>query len=347
MAARNDLQREAWLDGLKGFAILLVILGHVLSGYINAGIYAEARHSFYMLRVWIYSFHMPLFFLLSGFTCTLAYCREDRLDVRRWGRQLLSLVWLYALYGVLQWCVKMAVPSLVNETYTLESLQKMFVEPLGNFWYLYVLVVFYGIAALTRMHRWHPRWLLLAAALSIAALTIHLSRYNLTWYRAQYHFFFFLMGSVLCRFRWPLRSRRVLGCCAMFLATACWFYWFIGIRSWFSNWSFAIALSTSLVLLYTFCRFPRLAGLRLFQLCGKYCMELYLLHTFFTAGLRSLLCQTPLLPWLSVILNFALSTCICLLLAIAARSVWWGSLFFRPARFLSRLKDHQPLRPKP
>ena len=24
--------REVWLDGLKGFAILMVILGHVLSG---------------------------------------------------------------------------------------------------------------------------------------------------------------------------------------------------------------------------------------------------------------------------------------------------------------------------
>jgi len=71
--------REVWLDGLKGFGILLVILGHVLSGYLDAWTFPEAFFSFYPVRTWIYSFHMPLFFLISGYTFTLAYWRDGKL----------------------------------------------------------------------------------------------------------------------------------------------------------------------------------------------------------------------------------------------------------------------------
>lgn len=42
-----------WLDVCKGLTMLLVIVGHCLP---------------YELRVYIFSFHMPLFFILSGYT---------------------------------------------------------------------------------------------------------------------------------------------------------------------------------------------------------------------------------------------------------------------------------------
>lgn len=79
METSRPTAREAWLDSLKGFAALLVVLGHVLSGYLDAGTFPAAYDSFYAVRTWIYSFHMPLFFLLSGFTFTLAYYRGGTL----------------------------------------------------------------------------------------------------------------------------------------------------------------------------------------------------------------------------------------------------------------------------
>ena len=47
-------KRIEWLDIAKGIGILLVILGHCLN--IN-------QRSFHL----IFTFHMPLFFLLSGY----------------------------------------------------------------------------------------------------------------------------------------------------------------------------------------------------------------------------------------------------------------------------------------
>ena len=46
-------KRLVWVDIAKGIAIILMIIGHEISGNI---------------RTFIFSFHMPLFFILSGFT---------------------------------------------------------------------------------------------------------------------------------------------------------------------------------------------------------------------------------------------------------------------------------------
>ena len=49
----NSIGRIQWIDIAKGIGIILVIIGHVS---INANI-----------NDFIYSFHMPLFFIISGF----------------------------------------------------------------------------------------------------------------------------------------------------------------------------------------------------------------------------------------------------------------------------------------
>ncbi len=51
--------RILWPDVLKSLAVFLVILGHVSSTYDSRG-YSSP------LALWIYSFHMPLFMMLSG-----------------------------------------------------------------------------------------------------------------------------------------------------------------------------------------------------------------------------------------------------------------------------------------
>lgn len=48
------MQHEDYIDYAKAYAMLFVILGHINS--FNAGV-----------KIWIYAFHMPLFFILSGF----------------------------------------------------------------------------------------------------------------------------------------------------------------------------------------------------------------------------------------------------------------------------------------
>lgn len=328
-----ERRRETWLDGLKGFGCLLVILGHVLSGYLDAGTFPGFYGPLYSLRSWIYSFHMPLFFLLSGFTFTLAYYREDHLRRDGFFRQLLNLLWIYTLFALLQWGLKQLVPALVNEPYTLEDLLHMFLEPLGNFWYVYILFLFYLAAAVTGLPRRSPLWLVPLCVLSVYVAYIHLDWTALTGYRFLYHLFFFALGCVLCKHRSALAHPKLLGLSAMFLATAAFFYCFFYTRNWYASWKVTIAAATCYVFLWEFLRFPRLSGWVLFQNFGKYALEVYLLHTFFTGGFRTLL---PLLgvstPFLSVWLNFLCSAGLSYLLAVLLHRLRLGNLLFRPAQ---------------
>ena len=50
---KNDKKHDYWLGALKGWAIILVVLGHTGIGEI--------------VRV-IYSFHMALFFFIAGYS---------------------------------------------------------------------------------------------------------------------------------------------------------------------------------------------------------------------------------------------------------------------------------------
>jgi len=63
-------QRIKWIDYLKGFLILTVMFGHTL-GIPN------------ILKVYIYSFHMPLFFFLSGMLYKKRGCKELLLYINR------------------------------------------------------------------------------------------------------------------------------------------------------------------------------------------------------------------------------------------------------------------------
>lgn len=55
-------ERKDWVDLAKGVAIMLMTLGH--SGYPE--IISKLIGVPHLVRNWIYAFHMPLFFLLSG-----------------------------------------------------------------------------------------------------------------------------------------------------------------------------------------------------------------------------------------------------------------------------------------
>ena len=60
MASSSDIsasERIAWIDAAKGLSIILIVLGHIMS--------VAEPSAFY---IYIYAFHVPLFFFVSGLT---------------------------------------------------------------------------------------------------------------------------------------------------------------------------------------------------------------------------------------------------------------------------------------
>lgn len=99
--------RIGWIDATKGYAISLVVFGHVLGGAMARDWLSQAD-SPRLIYDYIYSFHMPLFFLLSG-ALGISGVRANP------GRAMLSRVgsiaWPYFLWGI----IAMFVYPLVSQ----------------------------------------------------------------------------------------------------------------------------------------------------------------------------------------------------------------------------------------
>lgn len=57
-------KRLSFLDIAKGFSIILVILGHIVTNENN------------FIRTWLYSFHMPIFFIISGLLLNFTHSKS-------------------------------------------------------------------------------------------------------------------------------------------------------------------------------------------------------------------------------------------------------------------------------
>ena len=64
-AASAPVAREAWIDQTRGLGIVLVVFGHLWRGLYEADLLSQGR-TFEVVDRLIYSFHMPLFFVLAG-----------------------------------------------------------------------------------------------------------------------------------------------------------------------------------------------------------------------------------------------------------------------------------------
>jgi fucose 4-O-acetylase-like acetyltransferase len=58
-------ERSAWVDYAKAIGVFLLVYGHVARGVFHAGIQIDEK-LYRLTDSIIYSFHMPLFFFLSG-----------------------------------------------------------------------------------------------------------------------------------------------------------------------------------------------------------------------------------------------------------------------------------------
>ena len=141
-------QRQDWIDVLKGIGIFLVVLGHA------------ARHDMMaqsslcgFLIYWIYSFHMPLYFAISGYTFGLSYERHLRKPIefiKRRAKALLIPMLSFSCAIYLCFCVAYRIPVIAqllhNASYELYPLGSYLLATILednpysiHLWYLWVL----------------------------------------------------------------------------------------------------------------------------------------------------------------------------------------------------------------
>ena len=119
------------LDYLKGIMIILVVMFHLMAFDVT----------YPTLRMAVYTFHVPIFLLVSGYLVNI----EKNASV--FMSSLLRLVVPYFIFETVYLLLNYSLGSYVNATLSINSLTiqsffiRLFVYPLGAYWYLHSLIV--------------------------------------------------------------------------------------------------------------------------------------------------------------------------------------------------------------
>lgn len=291
----------------------------------------------------IYAFHMPLFFLISGYLYSLAYfdseCRPKSAKLRT---QLLDIAAVYVVFSALLVAFKVLFSGQVYMGAHFSDLLQIWRRPIQLYWYLYVLAIFYVVCI--PVGRAGRRALTLivggAAVLSAVSDFIGLPSDFCVW-RVCFQSVFFIMGIALQRK--ALEVNWGVAICGLLVAVG------LSVAFWSSDLASCAAMvhnvsvvSTVVAIgasLFNFKAFSAVGRLDcgLLRLLGAYCLEIYVLHTFLVAGFRSAFAVAGVTNfWLSFALNTVLSTALPVLAALVLKRMGVHDVVFRPAHWLSR-----------
>lgn len=117
--------RNESIDVIKGFLIIAVIIGHILLGGLDDNI----------LRFFIYSFHMPAFFFISGYLLNLGKIQKSTPQ---------NLVKTYWKRMLLRWGIALLVYSmfLTMGNFSIKGFVGKVVNPYYHLWYVPTLFIF-------------------------------------------------------------------------------------------------------------------------------------------------------------------------------------------------------------
>lgn len=132
-------ERNHAIDVAKGIAIIAVVLGHVVTSYHNSNMMMNDAIPNYLCKL-VYSFHMPLFFMISGYlVSTKEFGWSSCWPAVR--KILISYGIPYVAFCVFSFVFKLAFAGSVNTAVSFTDLLLIPFYPIGMMWFLYALLV--------------------------------------------------------------------------------------------------------------------------------------------------------------------------------------------------------------
>ncbi|HBU93287.1 acyltransferase family protein [Leclercia adecarboxylata] len=344
-------QKALWINQIKGLCICLVVIYHsVITFYPHL----EALHaplSVLLAKCWVTfnlylaPFRMPVFFFISGY---LVRRYIDEVDWKTCvDKRLWSIIWVLALWGVLQWQALTHLNAWLAPDRDLNTASNAaYADSLSGFitgmltastslWYLYALVVYFTLCKL--LSRWKLPLIGLLALVSIAinflplpwwgmnSVVRNMIYYSLgAWYGVQ------LMAWMQAR----VWRRDALAVAAFGVVSVV--LWFVGVP-------LPLSLLSILLIMALFYRFEQRFSVspdNLLNVVGSNTIAIYTTHRILIEGvslfmIHQLNSETwPVWAELTVVLLYPFaSLLVCTLVGLGARKLstaLTGDFFFSP-----------------
>lgn len=276
-------KRIEYIDAMRGFAIFLVVLGHVSGFILTRGWKADI-----ILESYLTHFHMPLFFLISGF---VLYKQDYDWSFKKSFSFLTKKI---SFLLVSPFLFLLAYLSITGKPLDV-ALQGTFKE---GYWFTFTLFQFYcafmllqGCTRLLRMKGMVSDIFMILSALLIYVVIVHYTDWQ-DWYCIGVphwtHFLFFILGYVI---RKHFSAFERLLDSSYFLAVCVILYFGLRFVPELSNVSSLgyglVLLLTAVLLVFALFRKHQIvfsqqhAIGRALQFVGQRTLDIYLIHHFF------------------------------------------------------------------
>lgn len=211
-------QRLMWADALKGWLIILVVLGHAIQNTLGDA--CETNH------IWniIYSFHMAAFMAVSGYVAFRPGSNWGGQFVRQTiCRRFRQLIVPFVLWTIIKQLVRGRVDLVEFGTYLL--------YPDKGLWFLWVLffinVIFWAGTYMAEKIKTKQDWVIVGICLVLVAVMVLFEVRMFGFQFIAYYFLFYSIGYFFHKYEDKVASSSVL---LMVLLGICW-----AVLVWFWN----------------------------------------------------------------------------------------------------------------
>ena len=287
--------RVGWVDYLKGFSILLVVMMHSVLGV------EEAMGSEGWMHVFVQTaqpFRMPAFFMVAGLFLMRSI---DRPLDRYIDSKVVHFVYFYLLWLTIQFAFK--APGMAMEgglAAPLIAWLTALVQPFGTLWFIYILPIFFLV---TRAVRRLPAAAVTIAALILQMLPIHTGVVVIDEFASYYVWFFIGYAYSEHIFRLADLMKTRLPASLAFSVIA------LGAIRFFTEWtpgggtaasmlpgvSFALGLAGAAALIAICAALDRYRMARAVHWCGAHSIVIYLAFFLPMAASRVILVKSGLI----------------------------------------------------
>lgn len=141
-----DSGRVDWIDYVKGIGIVLVVYGHVLFGITNSGVVLSATVPLQLFiqnsLAFIYTFHMALFFFLSGLVVARSLSKTQKKFKELFLSKVKTIAYPYLIWSLIQGIIAAYVSPYANNTFAITDIPfRILFLPIAQFWFLYTLFI--------------------------------------------------------------------------------------------------------------------------------------------------------------------------------------------------------------
>lgn len=332
--------REKWVDDVKVIACILVVLGHFLASvqsYAPGGVLYEWFHKT------IYYFHVPLFFICSGYL----YQKYSQIDdiksyLKNISKKALALGIPYVTFSSVTWVLKTVFSRDVNNQIG-GFCDTLFLHPTAPYWYLYALFFIFLVTPTFSTVKMTAVGLAVAIAAKAYILTggggteiyaVSTVLTNEIW---------FVLGMSICVFNVQLHGKKKLGVLSglIFVILSILAYVKDVVPGAFTFILGLIACFSVILLVANNTENSTIFG-KVMGFLSKYTMPIFLMHTIMAATLRTILLRIDVTNGIvHIVLGLIISFGGPILAAYIMERTTWLEFFLYPNKVLhsrSRIK---------